>query len=247
MRGHRAGGGARRGASSPDCVFWAPMDKKDGGKRPGKADTEEWARLFGVDLDAPKDDGGDLFRRAMSGVKPIAREGLVAPRRRAAAPAPPSPDEAPLPPPPPPAAAGPANGAPPAPAPKHVEVSPLFQRIECRGRDCTKAQFADLLSGASKVEARIDLHGLDREQAEAATDSFVGGALHAGRRVVLVICGKGHGSPGGEAVLKRWLADWLARGPRAASVLAFCSAQPKDGGTGAVYVLLRRRKPAGGR
>ena len=225
------------------------MDKKDGGKRPGRADTEEWARIFGVDLDAPEDDGSDLFRRAMSGVKPIARDGLVAPRHRSAPPAP-SPADEPPPPPSPAAAAGPANGSangrPPAP-PKRVEVSPLFQRIECRGRDCTKAQFADLLSGASKVEARLDLHGLDREEAEAATESFLGGALHAGRRVVLVICGKGHGSPGGEAVLKRWLADWLASGPRATSVLAFCSAQPKDGGTGAVYVLLRRRKPANGR
>jgi DNA-nicking Smr family endonuclease len=54
-----------------------------------------------------------------------------------------------------------------------------------------------------------------------------------------IIHGKGHRSPTAQPVLKNYINQWLRQYPE---VLAFCSARPEDGGTGAVYVLLRVQK-----
>ncbi|MFQ5418592.1 MAG: Smr/MutS family protein, partial [Myxococcota bacterium] len=59
-------------------------------------------------------------------------------------------------------------------------------------------------------------------------------------RCVLVIHGRGRGSADGP-VLKSALPGWLALPPLGASVMAFASAPPGDGGAGATVVLLRRR------
>ena len=56
---------------------------------------------------------------------------------------------------------------------------------------------------------------------------------------MLVIHGRGHNSPAGLPVLREQMSRWLTRGATGKSVLAFCTARPKDGGGGALYVLLR--------
>ena len=92
--------------------------------------------------------------------------------------------------------------------------------------------------GQYAVEAELDLHRLTATEAREQLAAFLRTAGAQGRRCVQVIHGKGLGSAGGLPVLKTKVNHWLRQWDE---VLAFCSAQPKDGGTGAVYVLLKRK------
>ncbi len=98
-----------------------------------------------------------------------------------------------------------------------------------------------LRKGAMDIERRIDLHGMTEADAHAALDRFVRQAWRDGLRVLLVITGKGSVREGG-GVLRRNLPRWLASGEHAARVLRIESAQPRHGGGGAYYVLLRRQR-----
>jgi len=97
-----------------------------------------------------------------------------------------------------------------------------------------------LRTGDFSTQANIDLHGLVRDEAKLALEGFIQKARVAGHRCVLVITGRGLHSKDSIPVLKQSVQGWLTRGKVSKQVLAFCSANPKDGGTGAVYVLLRR-------
>ncbi len=97
-----------------------------------------------------------------------------------------------------------------------------------------------LRTGGFRIQRTIDLHGLTRDQAQGALEAFVGLARKDLLRCVLVITGKGLNSLDQLPVLKAGVQLWLTRGRLGRQVLAFCSAQPADGGSGAVYVLLRR-------
>jgi DNA-nicking Smr family endonuclease len=81
---------------------------------------------------------------------------------------------------------------------------------------------------------------MTREEARAAVESFIEGSRTGGKRCVLIVTGRGLHSKDEIPVLKDRVKSWLERGRIARSVLAFVSARPCDGGTGAVYVLLRR-------
>ena len=98
-----------------------------------------------------------------------------------------------------------------------------------------------LRKGQIPIEARLDLHGMSQSQAHAALNEKLKRSYERGHRCILVITGKGR-SPGSEGVLKRRTAEWLASAPLSAIVLRFVSAQAKDGGDGALYVLLRRKR-----
>jgi DNA-nicking Smr family endonuclease len=89
-------------------------------------------------------------------------------------------------------------------------------------------------------QAHLDLHGLTADAARPEVDAFLGRAVSAGHRCVLIVHGRGHNSKDQTPVLKERLKSWLARGAAARIVLAFTSARPCDGGAGALYVLLRR-------
>jgi DNA-nicking Smr family endonuclease len=95
-----------------------------------------------------------------------------------------------------------------------------------------------LSRGERKVEAVIDLHGMTLQAAHGALRRFVELQAGAGRRCLLVITGKG--GPDRPGRLKQevplWLEAWKP------PVLAVTAAQPKDGGAGALYVLLQRRR-----
>jgi len=93
-----------------------------------------------------------------------------------------------------------------------------------------------LRRGHYRVEAELDLHGLNRDKARLEVTRFLAICQDRERRCVRIIHGKGLGSPNSGPVIKSQLSSWLRRRN---DVLAFCSARPVDGGTGAVYVLLR--------
>ncbi|HVT35211.1 MAG TPA: Smr/MutS family protein [Nevskiaceae bacterium] len=93
-----------------------------------------------------------------------------------------------------------------------------------------------LRRGQYALQAEVDLHGMNRRQAQHALAGFLALCQDRGYRCVRVIHGKGLGSPNSGPVIKRLVDSWLRR---RSDVLAFCSARPADGGTGALYVLLR--------
>lgn len=97
-----------------------------------------------------------------------------------------------------------------------------------------------LKDGTFAIQDHIDLHGLTRAQALHALDTFFQNATALGDRCLLIIHGRGLKSPEGP-VLKEAVISWLTTGRRSHLVLALCSARACDGGTGALYVLLRKR------
>ncbi len=97
-----------------------------------------------------------------------------------------------------------------------------------------------LHSGDFSIQGHLDLHGLGVEDAHEAFEQFFKDALLSGKRAILVIHGRGLSSRR-KPVLKTKVKEWLTTGPWRKWVIAFTSARACDGGTGATYVLLRRR------
>ena len=97
----------------------------------------------------------------------------------------------------------------------------------------------DLRRGRWVVQAQTDLHGLNRDEARHQLATFLASSLHGGLRCVRVIHGKGNGSPQKLSILRQLVRGWLAQ---RIEVLAYCQAQPHDGGEGALIVLLRTHK-----
>ncbi|MDU8942525.1 Smr/MutS family protein [Ovoidimarina sediminis] len=106
----------------------------------------------------------------------------------------------------------------------------------------------NLQRGKLKPEARIDLHGLTLADAQPALQGFILQNHAAGRRLVLVITGKGRGQydddpvPRRPGLLRRQVPIWLRQGPMAAIVQDVTEAHQRHGGSGAYYVYLRRQR-----
>ncbi len=99
-----------------------------------------------------------------------------------------------------------------------------------------------LRRGQADIDARMDLHGMTRDEAGRELKAFLARAAAAGHRTVLVITGKGLASDGGKGVLKAAVPGWLNESPNRERILGFSPAQPKDGGDGALYVRLKRKR-----
>jgi DNA-nicking Smr family endonuclease len=86
------------------------------------------------------------------------------------------------------------------------------------------------------IQDKLDMHGLHSGAARRLLQEFLHHAREQQLRCVLVIHGKGLNSASGEAVLKARTRHWLTQHP---GILAYCDAPPKEGGTGAVLILLK--------
>lgn len=95
-----------------------------------------------------------------------------------------------------------------------------------------------LRRGQYRIEAELDLHRMTTEQAHDALRGFIVQCQKQHIRCVRIIHGKGLGSQNKMPVLKSRVNSWLRQWD---NILAFCSAPKFDGGTGAMYVLLRRK------
>lgn len=98
-----------------------------------------------------------------------------------------------------------------------------------------------LKKGQFPVQDYIDLHGMTKQEAETEVKAFLLESHRRGLRCVLIIHGRGLNSPESLPVLKEALPIWLNRGSVKKFVVAFATAKPYDGGTGAIYVLLKKR------
>jgi DNA-nicking Smr family endonuclease len=119
-------------------------------------------------------------------------------------------------------------------------LSDTHEFIEGAVADLDRKTRMKLRRGDYAVQGHLDLHGFNRKEAHGALQAFIRERHLAGKRCVLVIHGKGRNSKGGEPVLKELMGRWLSRGELGRTVLAYCTAQPIDGGGGAIYILLRR-------
>jgi DNA-nicking Smr family endonuclease len=99
-------------------------------------------------------------------------------------------------------------------------------------------QMRQLKRGESPIQGRLDLHGMTLDQAERALMRLIDAAIENQWRAVCVVHGKGQRKMDKFPLLKAFVDAYLRQEPR---VIAFCSAQPRDGGEGAVYVLLERQ------
>ena len=106
---------------------------------------------------------------------------------------------------------------------------------------------SQLQSRQFSPEAHIDLHGLNCEQAFQNLVGFFRSSYYKGVRTVLVVTGRGLNSLNGVPVLRSRVQQWFTQDPLKRVVLAFCTARQEDGGAGAFYVLLRRRKKSAGK
>jgi len=180
-------------------------------------------------------DDMSVFSQAMSGVKPLEKKGVV---------------KVPV---------HERKTSPPYPAPDVEQEVMEHLRDLVNGTIDMDFTFSDeymegSLSGVSKnimrrlkrgqipVQDHMDLHGLTQKDAETRVREFLIRSQGRGLQCVLIVHGRGLNSPDNIPVLKERLPVWLNRGPARRIVSAFASARPYDGGTGAIYVLLRKRR-----
>jgi DNA-nicking Smr family endonuclease len=104
-----------------------------------------------------------------------------------------------------------------------------------------RANAERLKRGRHPIEGRLDLHGRTQAEAHRELADFVFAAHEAGRRCLLIITGRGLG-PDGPGVLKTAVPRWLEEAALRRRILAVAAAQPRHGGAGAFYVLLRRQR-----
>ncbi len=101
-----------------------------------------------------------------------------------------------------------------------------------------KKRLNELKNGKIPWQAHIDLHGLKPDAASNSLCRFIEQQTHTENRCLLVIHGKG-GIRGEAPILKNLVNHWLQQLPQ---ILAFHSALPRDGGCGALYILLQRKR-----
>lgn len=133
----------------------------------------------------------------------------------------------------------PASPAPPAPKPALPPLAPVERKT-----------LAALRRGTRAVDSVIDLHGMRQDEAHHALLRFLHRAQGSGCGIVLVITGKGgkpsaHGHFEERGVLRRMVPHWLSLPDLRSLVVGFEEASPQHGGSGALYVRLRRRRGAG--
>jgi len=178
-----------------------------------------------------------LWRLAMRDASPLPGRELP-PEAKSAAPAAPPETAAPL---------------PVAPAPPHP-LAPIHlpSRIYDRAPGLDRRTSERLKRGQLPIEARLDLHGMTQDTAHAALNRFIAEGARRGTRVVLIITGKGARprtdldplwAEPGVGILKSAVPRWLNELPNRPRILAFTGARPEHGGSGALYVLLRRQRP----
>ncbi len=141
---------------------------------------------------------------------------------------------------PPEPARAPAGADPPrpaaAPAPR-AATPPRKPSAALHGIEPNRAR--RILLGREPIGARLDLHGLDQDQARAVLEAFIVRAHAEGHRAVLVITGQGRAGGG---VLRRRAPEWL-EGPRLRALIAGVSpAHRRHGGEGALYVALKGQR-----
>lgn len=170
-----------------------------------------------------------LWRQVARTVKPLQGRAPVEPEPPSPAPGPAAAEPM----------AAPARSAPSqATAAAPLPLAPIERRLRTQ-----------LRRGQQEIEASIDLHGMRQDEAHLALHAFLRRQQARGIRLVLVVTGKGGATPAlfGEerGVLRRMVPHWLRHAELRPLVLGFEEAEQRHGGSGALYIRLRRTKGLG--
>lgn len=134
------------------------------------------------------------------------------------------------------------------PSDRHDTLPGLPERLARQPLQMDKRTNTRLKRGKVEPEARIDLHGMTLAQAQPALTGFILRAQAQGKRLVLVITGKGRNTDNGgpiptrHGVLRHAVPQWLGAAPLSGLVLQITQAHVRHGGGGAYYVYLRRNR-----
>jgi DNA-nicking Smr family endonuclease len=127
-------------------------------------------------------------------------------------------------------------------------LRPVAERLSQAQVRMDRKAFDQMKRGKLKPEGRIDLHGMTLDHAHPALTRFILSSQASGKRLVLVITGKGKARDEGGpipvrfGVLRHQVPQWLSMAPLAQAVLQITPANIRHGGTGAYYVYLRKRR-----
>lgn len=131
---------------------------------------------------------------------------------------------------------------------KHDLVAPLSERLARQPLAMDSKAFTKMKRGKLSPEGRIDLHGMTVDQAYPALIGFIIQSHAMGRRLVLVITGKGKSTPSDTVIprqvgiLKHQVPQWL-RSPAVGNiVMQISESHISHGGSGAYYVYLRKKR-----
>jgi DNA-nicking Smr family endonuclease len=120
--------------------------------------------------------------------------------------------------------------------PEEIETVGIYDSMSFLSAGLQNSVLKKLRKGFFGIDAEIDLHGLNTHDAKRQLLHFLHNSVEEGFRCVHIVHGKGYRSLDNLPVIKNELNRWLRQHK---DVQAFCSASPKDGGTGALFVLLR--------
>lgn len=132
--------------------------------------------------------------------------------------------------------------------PRHNLIPALPDQINAAPVQMDQKAFGKMKRGKIKPEGRIDLHGMTLDRAHPTLSRFILSAHKSGKRLVLVITGKGKmRDEGGPipvryGVLRHQVPQWLGMAPLSSVVLQVTQAHISHGGGGAYYVYLRRQR-----
>ena len=128
----------------------------------------------------------------------------------------------------------------------HDVLRPIGERLTAAPVQMDHKSYGKMTRGKLKPESRLDLHGMTLADAHPELVAFILGAQATGKRLVLVITGKGKNKDDGYAipvrhgVLRHQVPQWLALPPLKQAILQVTPAHLRHGGDGAYYVYLRR-------
>jgi DNA-nicking Smr family endonuclease len=122
----------------------------------------------------------------------------------------------------------------------NVEIEKTAEYIEGSVHPHGRLYLDDLRSGRFSVQAHLDLHGLNLQDARFVLEEFLLASIRRGFTCVRVIHGRGRHSHQHHPILKEYVQRWLCTRRMSRHVIAYTSARRCDGGGGAVYVLLRK-------
>ena len=115
---------------------------------------------------------------------------------------------------------------------KELHELKLSQRLAL-----SKKNIRDFSKGNVFIENKLDLHGFNLVEAKNLLEDFINQSVENGKRLILVITGKGKE---GEGIIKNNIISWLNTKDFRNKILAVNYASKKHGGSGAIYILLRK-------
>ena len=130
-----------------------------------------------------------------------------------------------------------------APRVRQAQPAPAPARKAAPGTTLDASWDRRLSRGLVQPDATLDLHGHNLATAYALLDDRLARAIGGGARLLLLITGKPRSGPGEKrGAIRAAVHDWLAASRHASDIAAVRNAHPRHGGTGALYIVLRRAK-----